>query len=354
MAMNGGRNPWGGNGSGGGQQGPRNTPPRPDLEDWLRNAQEKMRQNMNGSGGNSRLIALAAIAGLMLWGFSGMYTVAQDEQGIVLRFGKYHRTTGPGLHYHLPSPIEAVYRPKVTIVNTEEIGFTSRGQGSARDMIPKPQESLMLTGDRNIVDIKFVVQWQIDEADKFLFNLRNPYLTVRNAAESAMREVIGQTPLAEANTQGRERIAQQTKNLLQEIMDSYHSGIRIVNLNVQSVEPPARVIEAFKDVLSASQDKERAINEAEAYRNDILPKARGLAEKDIQEAIAYRAQVVNEAQGKSDRFNALYKEYRLAPEVTKTRLYLDTMEQVMQDSRKVVVDDELKGVVPFLPLDRLK
>lgn len=362
----GGGGPWGGGGGGGGPwgNGGGNRPGGgngggfgggPDLEDFIRKGQERLRRAMpggpGGAGGTRGIIALAALA-VAFWGFSGIYKVSPDEQGVVMRFGKWVDTTEPGLHYRLPYPIEAVLLPKVTKVNQlllgSRIGGDLRGGGRATD------ESRMLTGDENIVEAEAAVFWRIKDAGKYLFAVKDPELTVKVAAESALREVIGRNPIQAALSDKREQIAIQTQEELQRLLDAYGAGIHIQQVQLQKVDPPAAVIDAFNDVQRARADQERARNEAEAYRNDIIPRARGEAERLVQEAQAYREQVVDLAQGDAKRFLALYGSYKQAEDVTARRLYIETMEEILKGATKVVIDPSAKGLVPYLPLPELK
>lgn len=348
----GGNNPWGrppGGGGGGGQP-----PGGPDLEELLRKGQERFKNLTPGGLGGGKGIALGLVALGLLWGLSGIYRVQPDEQGVVRRFGEYVRTEQPGLRYHLPAPIEMVDTPKVTLVNRLEVGYRS-GTDSRRpgggDIL---DESLMLTGDENIIDIDFTVLWVIKDAGNYLFKIRDPANTVKMAAESAMREVIGRTDIQPALTEARQDIEQQTKALLQTMLDEYQSGIEITQVQLQKVDPPAPVVDAFNDVQRARQDRERLRNEAEAYRNDIIPRARGEAEQLIQQASAYREQVVNLAQGDAQRFAQVLAAYSQAPEVTARRMYLETMQEVLGGTNKVIIDQNKgSGVVPFLPLNEL-
>lgn len=348
----GGNNPWGrppGGGGGGGQP-----PGGPDLEELLRKGQERFKNLTPGGLGGGKGIALGLVALGLLWGLSGIYRVQPDEQGVVRRFGEYVRTEQPGLRYHLPAPIEMVDTPKVTLVNRLEVGYRS-GTDSRRpgggDIL---DESLMLTGDENIIDIDFTVLWVIKDAGNYLFKIRDPANTVKMAAESAMREVIGRTDIQPALTEARQDIEQQTKALLQTMLDEYQSGIEITQVQLQKVDPPAPVVDAFNDVQRARQDRERLRNEAEAYRNDIIPRARGEAEQLIQQASAYREQVVSLAQGDAQRFAQVLAAYSQAPEVTARRMYLETMQEVLGGTNKVIIDQNKgSGVVPFLPLNEL-
>jgi modulator of FtsH protease HflK len=350
----GGQGPWGGR-PGGGQQ-------PPDLEELLRRSQEKVKKIFPGGAGggfgsNRKAWVIIPLALVVIWLASGFYMVQPSEQGVVLRFGKWHETTLPGLNWHFPAPIESVVTPEVTRVNRVEVGFrsgtdTTRG-GTNRDVA---NESLILTGDENIVDINFVLLWQIKDAGQFLFNIRDPEQTVKAVAESVMREIIGETPFAEATTEGRGNIELQARERMQATLDDYGAGIQVNQVQLQKVDPPSEVIDAFRDVQRAQADRERAQNEAETYANDILPRARGEAERLVQEAQAYRQEVVADAQGDAQRFIAVYNEYAKAPDVTTRRLYLETMEQVLRDMNKVVIDKAAagSGVVPYLPLPELE
>jgi membrane protease subunit HflK len=354
----GGGGPWGsgrggGNGSG---PGPRGTGPRPpDFEEMLRRSQDRFRRLLPGGLGSGLGLGLAAAAIIVLWLASGFYRVLPDEVGVVLRFGAYNRTTQPGLNYHLPRPIETALTPSVTRVNRTEIGYRS-GEISARGGGQVPEEALMLTGDENIVDINFSVFWVVKDAQNYLFNIRAPDVTVKSAAESAMREIVGETPIAQALAEGRGKIESETLRLLQSILDSYGSGIAITQVQLQKVDPPAPVIDAFRDVQRALADRERLRNEAEAYRNDILPRARGDAVKIRQEAEAFRAEIIARAQGDADRFIAVYNAYKASEDVTAQRLYLETMEELLKNSNKIIIDKPAEGqsgVLPYLPLPSL-
>ncbi len=343
----GGGGPWGGGGSPWGRPGGFRPP---DFEDFLRRAQARIRSWLPGGGGRGKGAVLVVAAVVVLWLVSGFYVVDPDELGVVLRFGAYNRTATPGLNYHLPAPFEKVLIPKVTRVNRIEIGY--RSEGPQREV---PAESLMLTGDENIVDINFTVFWLIKDAKDYLFNIRNPDGTVKVAAESAMREIIGHTLIASALAEGRAKIETDTKTLLQEILDSYRSGIEVTQVQLQKVDPPAPVIDAFRDVQSAKIDQQRYINEAQTYANNLVPVAQGDAARIVQEAQAYKAQVVLQAQGDAARFLSVYNAYRAAPDVTARRLYIETLEDILKNTHKVVVDRaaSASGVVPYLPLPNL-
>ena len=354
-----GGGPWGGNRGSGGGPGPRGRGPQPpDFEELLRRGQDRFRRLVPGGFGTGTGIAIVAIAILVIWLASGFYRVLPDEVGVVLRFGAYNRTTQPGLNYHLPIPIEKVLTPSVTRVNRTEIGYrsaegtTNRGVGTRQ----VPEEALMLTGDENIVDINFAVFWVIKNAQAYLFDIRDPDATVKSAAESAMREVVGETPIAQALSEGRGKIETDTQHLLQGILDTYRAGIEITQLQLLKVDPPAPVIDAFRDVQRALADRERLRNEAESYRNDIIPRARGDAVRIKQEAEAYRQEIIARAQGDADRFTSVYKAFNAAQDVTVQRLYLETMEEVLKNSNKVIIDKSAQGgngVLPYLPLPAL-
>src|SRR5215468_9165864 len=350
-----GGGPWSGNRGGG--PGPRGRGPQPpDFEELLRRGQDRFRRVLPGGFGTGTGIAVVAIAILVIWLASGFYRVQPDEVGVVLRFGAYNRTTQPGLNYHLPGPIEKALTPSVTRVNRTEIGYRSgetvRGGGTRQ----VPEEALMLTGDENIVDINFAAFWVIKSAQAYLFNIRDPDATVKSAAESAMREVVGETPIAQALSEGRGKIETDTQTLLQGILNFYSAGIEVTQLQLLKVDPPAPVIDAFRDVQRALADRERLRNEAEAYRNDIIPRARGDAVRIRQEAEAYHAEVVARSQGDADRFIAVYNAFKVAKDVTLQRLYLETMEEILKNSNKIIIDKAAEGrsgVVPFLPLPNL-
>jgi membrane protease subunit HflK len=353
-----GGGPWGGGNRGNGSgPGPRGRGPQaPDFEELLRRGQDRFRRVLPPGGFSSgRWIALGALVIVGAWVASGIYSVDPDEVGVVLRFGAYNRTTEPGLNYHLPAPIERVLKPSVTRVNRTEIGYRNAEGSVIRGAATRqvPEEALMLTGDENIVDINFTVFWVIKDAKAYLFNIRAPEATVKSAAESAMREVIGETPIAQALAEGRGKIETDTHTLLQGILDAYAAGIEVTQLQLLRVDPPGPVIDAFRDVQRALADRERLRNEAEAYRNDVVPKARGAAAAVKQEAEAYRQEIIARSQGDADRFISVYHAFKAAQEVTLQRLYLETMEEVLKSSNKVIIDKSAQGssgVLPFLPL----
>ncbi len=355
------QSPWGtpppgGNGNGGG--GFRGGPRPPDVEELIRKVQEKIKKFLPGgsaSGGRSIILGLVVLA--VIWVASGLYRVLPDEQGVVLRFGKFVKTTQPGLNYHIPFPVESVLTPKVTKVNRMDVGFRSeRDSGFTSSAVADvPEESLMLTGDENIVNIDFSVFWVIKDAGNFLFKIQDPQGTVKAAAETAMREVIAKSQLQPILTEGRAKIEAETEEIIQSILDEYNSGIQITQVQTQKADPPDQVIDAFRDVQAARADMERSKNEAQAYANDVIPRARGEAAKILQAAEAYKKEVVARAEGEASRFVAIYTEYAKAKVVTQERMYLETMEKVLADIDKVIIDKNSgSGVVPYLPLPELK
>ncbi len=360
-----GGGPWGGGGGnggggGGGGQGPWGRGPGgqqpPNIEDMVRRGQDRLKSALPGGIGGGRGILLVLIVAFAIWMASGLYRVQPDEQGVVLRFGAWVATTQPGLNYHWPVPIESALTPSVEAINSIEVGFRTFGDGRAGAKRDVPEESVMLTGDQNIIDIDFTVQWKVKDAGQFLFNIRDPAQTVKVAAESAMREIIGRMDIQPALTEARGDIQRDTKALLQAILDDYEAGIEITEVQLQEVQPPAPVVDAFNDVQRALQDRDRLQNEAEAYRNDILPRARGEAVRLIQDASAYKEQIINEALGETSRFLSIYEEYKLSKDVTRQRIYLETMEEVFRGTEKMIIDSGAEGglrAVPYLPLPDL-
>ncbi|MDB4070053.1 FtsH protease activity modulator HflK [Candidatus Pelagibacter sp.] len=343
--------PGGGNGSGKG-------PTPPDIDALIRDIQSKIKRFLpGGSSSGGKPIGLILIILAFVWLASGLYRVGPDEQGVVLRFGKFIKTTQPGLHYHIPLPVETVETPKVTKVNRIDIGFRSErdsGFSQGGGVADVPQESLMLTGDENIVNIDFSVFWVIKDAGKFLFEIQDPEGTVKAAAETAMREVIAKSKIQPVLTEGRAQIEIETQEIIQSILDEYNSGIQITQVQTQKADPPDQVIDAFRDVQAARADMERSKNEAEAYANDVIPRARGEAAKIMQAAEAYKQKVVAQAEGEASRFISIYNEYAKAKEVTQERMYLETMEKVLADIDKVIIEKNAgSGVVPYLPLPEL-
>jgi membrane protease subunit HflK len=325
----------------------------PNFEDSLRRLQNFLRRWLPGGGsglGGGRGWILGIIIVVFLWLLSGFYRVEPDQEGIVLRWGAFDRKATPGLNYHLPSPIEEALTPTVTRINRIEIGYRTNQVVSRTTEVP--EEALMLTGDENIVDINFTVFWMVKDAENYVFNIRNPELTVKAAAESAMREVMGHTEIASALAEGRGKIETDTQALAQGILDYYGAGIDITQVQLQKVDPPGPVIDAFRDVQSAKIDQQRLVNEAEAYRNDVVPRAHGDAARIQQEAQAYKAQVVLQAKGDAARFQSVYQSYAASQDVTARRLYIETMESILKNTNKVVIDRaaSTSGVLPYLPL----
>ena len=346
-----GSSPGGGNGSGRG-------PTPPNIDELIRDIQKKIKKFLpGGASTGNKPIFFGLIVLIIIWALTGLYRVLPDEQGVVLRFGKFVSTTQPGLNYHIPYPIENVFTPKVTKVNRMDIGFRSGSDTgfSSGGVADVPEESLMLTGDENIVNIDFSVFWVIKDAGKFLFKIQDPQGTVKAASETAMREVIAKSKIQPILTEGRSKIEIETQEIIQNILDEYESGIQITQVQTQKADPPDQVIDAFRDVQAARADMERSKNEAEAYRNDVIPRSRGEAAKILQAAEAYKKEVVAKAEGEASRFISIYNEYAQAKEVTQERMYLETMEKVMADIDKVIIDKNASsGVVPYLPLPELK
>lgn len=364
----GGRRP-GGRGDGGGSGNGSGGPPLPDFDRIIAQAQEFVRRMFGGGGGSgggsghgkgySRGIALLGIAAVALWLASGLYRVQPDQEGVVTRFGAFTRLTPPGLNYHLPWPVESVETPAVTRVNRIEIGYRSgeRGDDMATEAPARrdsgreiSQEGLMLTGDENIVDVNVAVLWRIANVEAYVFNTRDPRTTVKAVTESVLREVMGRTPIQPALGPLRAQIADQVMQQTQHILDGYHAGVQIVQVLPQRVDPPAAVIESFRDVQRANTDAERMRNEADSYRNDIVPRARGQASRVVALAEGDRQAAIARATGEAQRFQSVLAAYRADKDVTMKRLYLDTMQDVLSHSQSVVLDDKLRNVLPFLPL----
>jgi membrane protease subunit HflK len=362
-----GGGPWGSGGSkgpwGSGPQSSGPTPP--DLEELLRRSQDRLKSVLPGGSLGGRGVILIVLAALVVWGFSGFFRVEPDELGVVLRFGKYTRDAKPGLNYHLPYPVETVLTPKVTVVQPIHIGMRilddprRSGQPQIRDV---PEESLMLTGDENIVDVDFTVFWLVKPAgvSDYLFNIQNPQGTVKAVAESAMREAIGRSEIQPVLTGARQTIETSVHELMQKVLDQYQSGIQITQVQMQKVDPPSQVIDAFREVQAARIGAESAQNEAQAYANRVLPGARGQAAQIMQAAEGYREQTVAEAKGQASRFTQVYEQYKNAPAITRQRLYLETMERVFGGTDKIILDPGSgqqgsggQGVVPILPLNEL-
>ena len=375
MAGNSG-GPWGGgggsgdddrgsNGGGdhkGGRRPGESGPQIPEIDELMRKGQEQLRVLMGGRGGSGKggnggtpgggrpfltrgTIGLGVLVGLALWGMASFYTVKPEEQSVELFLGEFYRVGDPGLNF-APWPVVSAEVIPVTREQTEDIGVGTRGSDAG----------LMLTGDENVVDIDFQVVWNINDPAEFLFNLRDPVATIRAVSESAMREIIAKSNLAPILNRDRGVIAQQLQDLIQLTLDSYNSGVNIIRVNFDRADPPESVIDAFRDVQAAEQERDRLQNVADAYANQVLAEARGEAAQVLEEAEGYRARVVNEATGEASRFSAVLGEYAKAPEVTRKRLYLETMEQVLGDMDLIILDENTSGsgVVPYLPLTELR
>jgi len=355
----GGGGPWGSGPKGPWGSGPQpsggSTPP--DLEEILRRSQDRLRNVLPGGNLGGKGVLLVVFGALVLWGVSGFFRVEPDELGVVLRFGKQVREVQPGLNYHLPYPIETVLTPKALRVNKIDIGMRvvedMRRGSSVRDV---PEESLMLTGDENIVDVDFSVLWRVKPTGvgDYLFNIQNPEGTVKAVAESAMREVVGRSDIQPILTGARQTIETAVQDLMQKTLDHYGAGIYVQQVQLQKVDPPSQVIDAFRDVQAARADLERAQNEAQTYANRVVPEARGRVAQITQAAEAYRQQTVAEATGQTARFLSIYEQYKKAPDVTRQRMYLETMERVLGTTEKIIIDSTGNGgVVPYLPLNEL-
>jgi membrane protease subunit HflK len=350
---NGGRDPWGNRG---GQQGP------PDLDEVLKKLRARWGRFFGGRsggggggfrgpsfrGGGLLGVGLIALLVVVAWGVSGIYIVDPAEEAVVLRFGKFVRTEGAGPHW-APPLIETVEKVNVEEIRDQEVGF--RRQGNSKGSVPN--EALMLTEDENIVDIQFAIQYRVKDAAAFLFNVDQPELTLRAATESAVREIVGRSAMDFVITGGRDAVAAEAEELIQEIIDRYGTGLQITSLNMQDAQPPAQVQDAFFDAIKAREDQERIINEANAYKADVVPKARGEATAVLQRAEAYRERVIAQAEGETSRFLQVLEEYQKAPEITRERLYIETVESVMINSSKVMVDVKGGNNLMYLPLDRL-
>jgi len=355
------------NESGGGDKDPwtsrgnKNGGSPPDLDEVVRNLQRKLGGLFGGKGGGGsdgsgfgmggRGISLFLILALIIWGLSGIYIVDEGTRGLVTRFGEYSDTTLPGPHWRIPTPID-----RVEIVNVEkqrvvEVGYRSGGRSQAGGSVPR--EALMLTEDENIVDIKLAVQYQVSDAKNYLFNVRDPDLTLKQATESALREVIGKSSMDFVLKEGRAEVVTDTKIGIQSILDLYKAGLRVISVNLQDAQPPEEVQGAFEDAIRAREDEQRLINEAEAYSNEVIPKARGGAARQLEEASAYREEVIARSEGDASRFNQLLTEYEKAPEITRQRLYLEAMESVLANTNKVMLDAQNGNSLFYLPLDQI-
>jgi membrane protease subunit HflK len=346
----GGKSPWGRgtgpSGSGGGGNRP------PDFEEMLRRGQDRMKSVLPGGFGSWRGLGLIIVAVIALWGATGFYVVNPGEIGVNTIFGVYKSQTEPGLHWNPPAPIGKVYTPNVSYLNSTYIGF--RGSADASSI---PEESLMLTKDENIIDIKAVAQWRIkaDQVRQYLFEIADPDASVKSAVESAIREIIGQSDFQNAITVQKGEIAASTQQLAQKMLDTYHAGIRIESINLNEVTAPQEVIDAFRDVQRASNDAQSAVNDAYAYRNKVVQAAQGQAVQMVKEAEAYKAEKIANAQGDAQRFLSVYEQYKQNPSVTERRLYLESMQSIFGGMNKVLIDPSAgsSGAVPYLPLDQL-
>lgn len=353
----GNKDPWGSRGK---DQGP------PDLDKVVKNIRNKVRGVFggggssggssesagSGSGGGSTVAGIVAGVAVAVWAATGLYIVDSAERGVVTRFGQYSDTTLPGLHWHLPFPAERVDIVDVDQIRNVEIGFRSAA-GRVEGSSGLPQESLMLTQDENIIDIKFAVQYRLKDAKDYVFNVRDPDSSLREAMESAIREVIGKSKMDFVLTEGQSQIADSIQRLTQDIVDRYRTGLQVTSVNLQSAQPPQEVKPSFDDAIKSREDRQRQINEADTYANDVIPKARGAAARLIEEANAYKARVVAEAEGEASRFDQLVAEYHRAPEVTRQRLYIETMETVLARSNKILIDNKGNGNMIYLPLDKM-
>ena len=346
------KDPWSGRGD---QKGP------PDLDEAIRSLQEKLGGIFGGgkgggsgegaSGGSLKSLGYLAVGAVVIWGLSGFYIVDEGNHGVETRFGKYVATTQAGLNWHFPAPIE-----RVDIVNVKqqryiEVGYRSGGSEQTLGSVPK--EALMLTKDENIIDVRLAVQYQVKDAKEFLFNIVNPAVSLKQVTEAAERGVIGSSKMDFVLTEGRSEVVAQIKKEIQEVMDNYKSGIQITSVNLQDAQPPEQVQNAFEDAIKSREDKQRLINEAEAYSNDVVPKARGAAARQLQEAEGYREQVVARAEGETSRFSKLLAEYNKAPDVTRKRLYIESMQTVLGETNKVMVDAKSANNMLYLPLDKI-
>ncbi|MBT7002610.1 MAG: FtsH protease activity modulator HflK [Candidatus Thioglobus sp.] len=345
------QNPWGGNGQ---------TPPELDavIKDFKnkfdnffggkKSSGSKEGGNIPSAGGFKYIFILA----LLVWGLSGIYIIDPAEKGVVLRFGAFQEETSQGPHWHLPFPIETLNRINVEQIRTAEIGYRNVVSGSRRFGGNVSSESLMLTKDENMIDAKFAVQYKINDVQAYLFNVANPDTTLRHVAESAIRQVVGKNTMDYILTEGRVDIADSIRQRSQELLDMYEIGLQITTVNMQDAQPPEQVQASFSDAVKAREDKQRLINEAQTYANDILPKSRGKAARMLEESKAYKSEVVSKSEGESSRFKQILMEYEKAPEVTRERLYRETMEVVLANTSKVVVDSKANSMM-YLPIDKL-
>ena len=348
----GGGGPWGG----GGGQGPWGGGGKPpDLEEMLRKGQDRVKRLLPGGFGSGRSLLFIALIGIALWFATGFYRVEPDEEGIALIFGRVWKLTDPGLNYNLPAPIGEVLTPPVKRVNRVEVGFRSTtdsdGNPTAQD---EPEEGLMLTGDKKIIDMQYTVFWAIKDPQKYLFAIADPDSTVKSVAEAAMREIIGRSDFEHVRTAGQAEIEGEALKLIQQLLDNYHAGIEVSQVAMKNIAPPAETIDAFRDVTAAGQDAQTSVNKADAYYNQVTEQAKGDAQKIIKDAEAYKAQRIALSTGEAQRFDAVLGAYQKAPDTTRRRLYLETMEQILKGMNKVLIDPKISGgAVPYLSLNEL-
>ena len=315
------------------------------VEEVFKNLQDKLKGKFPGGW-----IVLAIL--VVLWIASGIYIVSPDEVGVVKRFGKYVYSTQAGPHFHIPYPIETVVKPKVTEVKRMEIGYRTIDPGPPARYRSVPEEALMLTGDENIVDINLIIQYKVKDPVNYIFNVYNVPKTVKDASEAAIREVVGKNNIDNVLTSGKFQIQQEAKKLLQGILDKYRTGVQVVAVQLQDVHPPSQVMQAFKDVASAKEDKIKFINEAQGYQNDIIPKAKGQSQQILNAAQAYLKSRVAKTQGDANRFLQVYEQYKMARNITRKRMYIETMEKVLSHTKKIVIDPKVGSrALPYLPLD---
>lgn len=349
------KDPWSGRNE---ENGP------PDLDEAIRSLQDKLGGlfggNSGGGNGNNEAsppslkgLGFLALGAVALWGASGFYVVDEGNRGVELRFGKYITTTQPGLNWHFPAPIETVELVNISQQRFLEVGYRSGGARGTSGQGSVAKEALMLTKDENIVDVRLAVQYQVNDAKKYLFNILNQTATLKQVTESAERGVIGGNTMDFVLTEGRSQVVIDIKKDIQQVMDSYDSGILVTSVNLQDAQPPEQVQSAFEDAIKAREDKQRLINEAEAYANDVVPKARGGAARLTQESKGYKSRIISAAEGEVSRFTQILKEYKKAPEITRKRIYLETMESVMSATNTVMVDVKDGNNLMYLPLDKL-
>jgi membrane protease subunit HflK len=348
----GNRGPWGqgpsngGGGGGGGGRGP-NRPP--DLDELWKRLLEYLKRWFPNQAPNAVMIGVVSVGMLFLWVLTGVYQIQPAEQGVVLRFGQYVDKLGSGLHVRLPYPIEVVLRPNVEAENQLNVGFIKEANQSDAPAIDITAESIMLTGDENVVDLDFDVFWKVADAEKYLFEVRDVESTIKAVAESAMREVVGNNKIETVQTEGRVVVQQDVQKLMQRILDGYNAGVTITRVILLKVDPPTQVIDAFRDVQAARADQEKRRNEAQKYQNTVVPQARGEVTKIVQDAEAYKQKLITEAQGEAQRFLSILEQYKNAKQVTRERMYLETMQRVLSSTNKIVIEGK-NGMIQYLPM----